>query len=107
MLPSNVFVRRQVSGWNNKEQHKVILTILMKVLAPFLDTRQPILSFDAVPLHLEPSVIELLGELNLWWFLIPKKLTWLLQPLDTHAFQWYKAYMRKACQSARAAARLS
>ena len=57
-------------------------------------TMQPILAFDAAPLHLHPEVIELLGELGIWWLLIPKKLTWLLQPLDTHTFSKYKRYIR-------------
>ena len=93
-LPKNIFLRRQVSGWNNKEQHSVILKMLKRILEPVLPTMQPILSFDAAPLHLHPEVIELLGELDIWWLLVPKKLTWLLQPLDTHAFSKYKRYMR-------------
>ena len=35
----------------------------------------PFCSFDAAPLHIHPDVIELLGELDIWWLLIPKKLT--------------------------------
>ena len=93
-LPPNVFLRRQVSGWSNTEQHKVVLKILCLVLEPYLATRQPIIAFDAAPLHLQASVVELLGELNLWWVLVPKKETWLLQPLDTHAFCKYKRYIK-------------
>ena len=93
-LPQNVFVRRQVSGWSNTEQHKVILQIMRLALEPVLATMQPILSFDAAPIHLHPDVIELLRELGIWWLLIPKKLTWLLQPLDTHGFSKYKRYIR-------------
>ena len=63
-------------------------------LEPVLATMQPILTFDAAPLHIQPSVLELLGELDMWWLLIPKKLTWLFQPLDTHAFGQYKRYTR-------------
>ena len=55
---------------------------------------QPILAFDAAPIHLQPSVFELLGELDIWWLLIPKKLTLLLQPLDTHTFSKYKRHVR-------------
>ena len=83
-----------MSGWSNTEQHKEILKILKLVLEPVLATRQPIISFDAAPLHLQPSVVELLGELNFGWVLVPKKLTWLLQPLDTHAFCKYKRYIK-------------
>jgi len=93
-LPQNVFVRRQVSGWSNAEQHKVIMRILKLVLEPFLPTMQPILAFDAAPIHLQPCVLELLGELDIWWLLVPKKLTWLLQPLDTHTFSKYKRHIR-------------
>ena len=93
-LPKNVFLRRQVSGWSNTEQHKIIIRILKLALEPVLATMQPILSFDAAPLHLQPEVLELLGELDIWWLLIPKKLTWLLQPCDTHAFSKYKRYLR-------------
>ena len=93
-LPNNVFLRRQVSGWSNMEQHSVILKILKLALEPLLVTMQPILSFDAAPLHLRPEVIELLGILDIWWFLVPKKLTWLLQPLDVYSFSRYKRYIR-------------
>ena len=76
------------------EQHQVILRVLKLALAPVLPGRQPILSFDCAPLHLQPAVIQLLGELNFWWYLIPKRLTWLYQPLDTPGFTRYKAYIK-------------
>ena len=95
ILPSNVFVRRQKSGWSNVEQHLVILKVLKLALEPVLGVMQPILSFDCAPIHLQPAVIELLGELEIWWYLVPKKLTWLFQVLDTHGFTRYKAYIRK------------
>ena len=44
-------------------------------LEPLLATMQPILSFDAAPPHIHPEVIELLGELGIWWLLIPKSLS--------------------------------
>ena len=94
ILPKNVFVRRQKSGWSNAEQHMVILRVLKLALEPVLVRMQPILSFDCAPIHLHGTTIALLGELDIWWFLIPKKLTWLFQPLDTHAFMKYKRYFR-------------
>ena len=94
VLPKNVFVRRQKSGWSNAEQHQEILKVLKLSLEPVLVTMQPILNFDCAPIHLHGTTIALLGELDIWWFLIPKKLTWLFQPLDTHAFMKYKRYIR-------------
>ena len=97
IIPKNVFVRRQKSGWSNAEQHMVILRVLKLALEPVRVGMQPILSFDCAPIHLHGTTIALLGELDIWWFLIPKKLTWLFQPLDTHAFMRYKRYIRRRC----------
>ena len=77
------------------EQHQIILRVLKLALGPVLAGRQPILSFDCAPIHLQPDVIALLGELDIWWYLIPKKLTWLFQPCDTHAFAKYKRYIKR------------
>ena len=77
------------------EQHQIILRVLKLALGPVLPGRQPILSFDCAPIHLQPDVIALLGELDIGWYLIPKKPTWLLQPCDTHAFAEYKRYIKR------------
>ena len=57
-LPFNVYVKRMKRGWNNKQEHCVILRILAAILRPFLTTRQAILLFDAAPLHLADEVLE-------------------------------------------------
>ena len=35
------------------------------------------------------------GQAGLWVVIVPAKLTWLLQPADTHCFAKYKAFLRK------------
>ena len=55
-LPANVFVKRMPRGWNNADQHRLIIRILGLVLQPLLATQQPILSFDAAKLHLSRGV---------------------------------------------------
>ena len=42
--------------------------------------------FDAVPLHLADEVMRELATAGIWYLVIPARLTWLLQPLDAHAF---------------------
>ena len=93
-LPPNVFIKRMPRGWNNADQHKLIIRILGLVLRPFLATRQPILSFDAAKLHLNAEVLHEIYTAHMWYLLIPARLTWLLQPLDTHAFLKYKRYLK-------------
>ena len=94
-LPRNVYVKRMPKGWNNTQQHCVIIRILGLILQPFLATMQPILSFDAAPLHLNPDVLRAMTLAGIWYLVIPARLTWMLQPLDTHAFVLYKNWLRR------------
>jgi hypothetical protein len=79
-------------------------TIVRKVreaLAPFAAEVQPILLMDTVKLHWTPAVLATCRRQGVWPMPVPAKLTWLLQPLDTHLFQHYKCYLQKAYQAKR------
>ena len=89
-LPDNVYVKRMPKGWNNTTEHCVIIRLLRLVLEPVLSRYQPVLIFDAAPLHLADSVMHELAEASIWYSVILARITWLVQPLDTHAFSKYK-----------------
>jgi hypothetical protein len=93
-LPANVFLKRMPKGWNSTAQHLIIIRILGLVLQPYLDRYQPILSFDAAPLHLCTSIFAELKAAMIWFIVVPARLTWLFQPLDTHGFMKYKRFLR-------------
>ena len=93
-LPSNVFLKRMPKGWNNSDEHRVIVKLLAVVLAKFPEFR-PILCFDAAPLHLTPQVLQELVSGSLLFLLVPAKMTWLLQPLNTHGFLKFKLYLKQ------------
>ncbi len=97
-LPPNVIVKRLPRAWNSSAQHRLIVRILGLALRPFMDRFQPILSFDAAPLHLTTEVSEEIRAAGLWFLLIPARLTWLLQPCDTHLFSRYKGYIKSRFQ---------
>jgi hypothetical protein len=65
------------------------------ILQPLLESFQPIVSMDAVPLHLQPSVLAEFHNVSLWYLVIPAGFTWLFQTLDTHAFGPYKRTLRE------------
>ena len=94
-LPNNVYVKRMPKGWNNTQQHRIIIRIWGLILGPFLATMQPILSFDAAPLHLAQEVLREITSAHIWYIVVPARLTWMLQPLDSHAFVLYKNYLRR------------
>ena len=99
-LPANVYVKRMKSGWTTKAEHCVILRLLRLVLEPFLGEHQPILLFDACGVHISDEALEELRMQDLWYIVIPARLTWLLQPLDTHCFLKYKRYLKSHFQDA-------
>ena len=103
VCPTNVVLIRQQSAWNNAELLKRIVALLHAALLPFYDRYQPILLMDACRVHLQESLAQSCAARMLWLVIVPAKLTWLLQPCDTHCFQRYKAYLKAAYQRLRIA----
>jgi hypothetical protein len=99
-LPRNVHLIRQKSAWNNKQLMARIITMLALALRPYLDALQPILLLDAARIHIPATVLSRCLYHKIWPIIVPAKLTWLLQPCDTHAFSRFKVYLKKAYQAA-------
>lgn len=100
-LAANVFLERERSAWNNSRVMMRVLRRLRRALGPYMGHVQPILIMDANGCHKTPEVIALCRLLGIWPLLVPARLTWLLQPLDTQCFAAYKTSIRKAFQTAR------
>ena len=100
--PGNVYLARRKSAWNNSELLVQIIQLLGAALRPHLGAAQPMLLLDACRLHFNEAVLQACLKQGIWPILVPAKLTWLLQPCDTHVFQSYKAYLKAAYHRARA-----
>ena len=100
-VPANVFLIRQKSAWNNVVVCRRVVGMLGAALQPFAARYQPILLMDAARVHLHASVAERCAAKGIWLIVAPAKLTWLLQPCDTHAFQRYKLCLKAAYQRLR------
>ena len=99
--PPNVTLIRQKSAWNNAALCTQLVRALGAALKPFLHRIQPVLMLDAVPLHYHSRVIDACHAWHIWPIVVPAKLTWLLQPLDTHFFYKYKLWLKRRYQDAR------
>ena len=97
-LPDNAYVKHNATGWNSEGVLVEIITILGMILQPFLQEYQPVLFLDAAPVHLTAAVMTALAEASIWFALIPARVTWMLQPLDTHCFLLLKRWLRRAFQ---------
>jgi hypothetical protein len=99
--PPNVILIRQKSAWNNSALCTQLIRVLGEALRPFLHRIQPVLLLDAVPLHYHRRVLNACNAWHIWPVVVPAKLTWLLQPLDTHFFYKYKMWLKSRYQDAR------
>ena len=93
-LPPNVQVWRRKSAWVTKDSMREILKEIWKCVRPYQKERQVVLLLDSHPCHLDPKFLANCVRKKIWVVFVPAKLTWLLQPLDTHAFSVYKRVLR-------------
>lgn len=91
--PAVVQFWREKSSWNSTLHMQRVLQEIAAVFVSF-PTMQPIVILDAAPIHLHASVLEQGMKSSVWLACVPAGLTWLLQPLDTHVFALYKAWLR-------------
>ncbi len=89
-LPDNVLVWRRKNAWVNASIMKEFATLLGQRLRAHRLSRRFILSFDAFKAHLSAPVLRAFSNEGFWPLVIPAKLTWALQPCDTHLFAMYK-----------------
>lgn len=99
--PPNLILVRQQSAWNNKLLCARIIRWLGLALAPHSDRYQPVLLLDGSRIHFAREVLLACRRAGIWVVFIPARMTWLMQPLDTHAFRRYKQFLREAYQNAR------
>ena len=92
--PNNVVLVRQKSAWNNSELMVRVVKLIGSVLSPYLHEMQPVLLMDACKVHITRAVLEACVASGIWPVIVPAKMTWLLQPCDTHAFSKLKLHLR-------------
>lgn len=92
---NNVHVwRNEKSAWNNHTLMQRILTVIRDALSHRPDLL-PVLILDVAPCHIHKSVFQKARQLGIWLVFVPSRVTYLLQPLDTHGFFSFKAWLRR------------
>ena len=99
--PSNVVVVRQARAWNTSALMVLIVRRLHRCLEAHWHEVAPVLLLDTARIHLTRAVLEACASLGIAVVVVPPKLTWLLQPLDTDGFASFKHAVRCAHQAAR------
>jgi hypothetical protein len=99
-MPGNILLLRLHTAWMTSELMIRVLLVLKKSLAPFMETHQIFLTADAYRAHVTSEVWKQCVRQQILYCVIPAKLTWALQPCDTHVFASYKHRLQTVCQGA-------
>ena len=102
-LPEGMVLWRQPRCWTTAETMGRLLRLLGEALEPVRASHQVILSFDAFRAHLAPKVWRAAAREGFLVFVIPARMTWVLQPCDTHVFALFKRRLEEAAQAEAAA----
>ena len=81
---------REESGWIDTGKWSRVITKLGRILQPFQDRFEFIVLWDAHKAHVHWRHFVLAGRYKMRLVVVPARLTWLMQPLDTHAFGLFK-----------------
>ena len=96
--PASVRLWRQKKAWMTSEVMLQYILLLGQILQEFQSTHRFILYLDALRAHVSPRVLRAASRVNLWICVIPSKMTWALQPCDTHVFASYKRLLGEEYQ---------
>ena len=92
-LPPNVQVWRRKSAWATKLVVRALLVEIWKALLTVRDKYRIVLVMDTCPAHVDEGVLNAASRRDIRVVYVPPKLTWLLQPLDTHGFARFKLFL--------------
>ena len=92
-LPPNIRLWRRKSGWVTKPLMREILKELCVALGELTASHFVVLLLDTAGSHICPVFLRAASRRGIAVQFVPAKLTWLLQPLDTHVFARLKRYL--------------
>jgi hypothetical protein len=102
--PLNVRLVRRKSAWSNSRLTATLVGHIAAALGGpgvLAENTQVVLLLDAAKIHYTPEVLRACKAANLWLIVIPPRMTFLLQPLDTDIFALYKCCLQAEYQCAR------
>ena len=97
-VPACVRVWRYAKAWMSTAVMIRYIRLLGRCLHEYRQTYRFILYVDVLKSHICPAVLRAASAANLWICVVPAKMTWVLQPCDTHLFARYKHMLTEEFQ---------
>ena len=102
-LPAPLHWFRGTDGWVTAANFPALLTFIRRQVLLARPACQIVLLMDCASQHMANNVLAHCRRLRLVIMLVPARLTWLLQPLDSHVFATFKRRLHALQLEARAA----
>ncbi len=96
-LPGNMKVIHKKSAWMDGETFTLLLKEIKEKVQQLEPDTQIILSADCFKAHLTHAIWRTCVNQSIFYGVIPSKLTWALQPCDTHVFALLKRKLQEHC----------
>jgi hypothetical protein len=97
----NVLLWRQKSVWNSHSTMRRILTTLHAAIGTLIATRYVLLILDVASVRIHKTIHALAKKFKIRLVFLPAKLTYLLQPCDTHLFRRLKHRLQESFRQLR------
>ena len=102
-LPEPLLWYEGTDGWVTAGNFPALLTLIRRRVLRARPGCQLVLLLDCAAQHMAANVIAHARRLRIILVFVPARLTWLLQPLDSHVFARFKARLHSLQLQARAA----
>ena len=96
-VAKNILLWRRKSAWVTKSTMLEVVQALAAALGVELKRRRVMLLLDACRIHMGTGFLRACATRGILVHYVPASLTWLMQPLDTHAFSRFKAFIGCQC----------
>jgi hypothetical protein len=94
-MPDGMYLWANERGWMTQEVCAVLITAIKESLGALLERYHVVLLMDAHRAHISETICRRARTSGMTLVYVPAKLTWLLQPADTHLFAQFKCRMRR------------
>jgi len=103
-MPTNIYLWANERGWMTQDTCAVLLRAINASLGDLTSRYHVILLMDAHRAHINETICRRAMAMNMFLLYVPARLTWLLQPADTHLFAPFKSSIRRTYTNRRLAA---
>ena len=106
-MPEPIYVLHKKTKWANAKILVWLMQMIHWSLRHVRGLYDVVIMLDVLAVHFCPELLQCMDTLSFRYMFIPAKLTWLIQPCDTHCFALYKRFLKLIVLRHRARSRFS